>query len=125
MNKDKIDLDHNHDDECGCGHDHDHNGDMEIITLTLDDGSEVECGIIGLFEVEDKEYIALLELVGEEVLIFSYTEDEEGFSIAPIEYDEEFDLVVEAYYALFADILEDEYEDFELEDFDLEDDEEE
>ena len=84
MDRDK----HIHDENCQ----HDHNHDfMDIINLTTEDGEEVECGIIGTFEVEDKEYMALLDLETEDVLLFAYTEDEEGFELAPIEDDEEFD----------------------------------
>lgn len=50
---------------CGCGHDHEHEEDvmdLETMFLTLDDDTEMECGILGVFEVEGlegKEYIAL------------------------------------------------------------------
>ena len=111
MDKDNLELEHEHDDGCGCGHDHD--DDMDIITLNLDDGTEVECAIMGTFEVEDKEYMALLAIDDDEVLLFSYSEDEEGFELMPIEEDAEFDLVSEAYYELFADEFEG--EDFEEE----------
>lgn len=99
---------HVHDEFC----DHDHDDDMDIITLTLDNGADVECGIIGTFEVEDKEYMALIAIEDEEVLLFGYTEDEDGFDLLPIEDDAEFDLVAEAYYELFAD----EFDDYEEED---------
>ena len=101
----KSDFEHQHDHSCDCGHDHDE--DLEIITLTLDDGTEVECGIIGTYEVEDKSYMALLAIEDEEILLFNYEEDEEGFEITPIEDDEEFDLAAEAYYELFADEFDD------------------
>ena len=31
----------------------------DIITLEYDDGTEEECGVIGVFDVDDKDYIAL------------------------------------------------------------------
>ncbi len=31
----------------------------DIITLEFDDGVEEECGILGVFDCDDKEYIAL------------------------------------------------------------------
>lgn len=90
---------------CGCGHDHehDHDEDMEIITITLEDGTELECAIMGIFEVEEKEYMALWAMEPDEVLLFGYKELEDEFEITPIEDDEEFDLVSEAYYVLFSD----------------------
>ncbi|TFZ40818.1 DUF1292 domain-containing protein [Soehngenia longivitae] len=82
---------------------------MEIITLTLEDDTELECAVMGIFEVEDKEYIALLPLTEEddedEVLLYQYVEDEENdeFELLLIENEEEFDVVAEAFYTLFSD----------------------
>ena len=50
---------HVHDEHCN--HDHDHEG-IDIIYLTLEDDSELECEVLGIFSVEDKEYIALLPI---------------------------------------------------------------
>ena len=102
-------------------HDHDHDHDheeMEIITLTLEDDTELECAVMGIFEVEDKEYIALLPLGDEEeeedVLLYGYKEiSEEEFELALIEEEEEFELVSEAFYALYTD--EDEFDEDEEE----------
>ena len=65
---------------CGCGHDHDHDVEelgLETVTLTLDDDTELECAVIGIFDVEGiegKEYIALLPEDDETVLIYEYKE---------------------------------------------------
>lgn len=90
-----------HQHECGCGHDHD--DEMDTIYLNLEDGTDVECGILGIFEVEDNEYMALWAIEEDEVLLFAYDEDGEEFELNPIEDDEEFELVSQAYYALFSD----------------------
>lgn len=84
-------------------HDHSHDHEHEHITLTLDDGSEIECHVLGTFEVDDIEYIALLPIGEEEVFLYRYTEDEDGIELINIEDDEEFDIVSEAFYALFGD----------------------
>ena len=79
---------------CGCGHDHDHvheEMEMETLTLTLDDDTELECGVLGVFAVEGiegKEFIALLPLEDETVLLYEYKEDEEGIELLNIESDE-------------------------------------
>lgn len=105
---DNKNKDLEHCDTCGCGHDHDHE-EMDVIYLTLDDDSELECGVIGIFEVEDKEYIALLPIGEEEVLLYEYKDlGEEDFDLLPIEDEEEFELVSEAFYALYSD--EEEYD---------------
>jgi len=103
---------HVHDENCN--HDHEHE-EMDMIYLTLDDDSELECGVLGIFEVEDKEYIALLPVGEEEVLLYEYKElENEEFDLGPIDDEEEFALVSEAFYALYSDD-EDEFEEFEEE----------
>lgn len=106
------------DKECNCGHDHEHNHDheeIEVIYLTLDDDTELECEVLGIFGVEDKEYIALLPMEEDaDVLLYSYEEiDEEEFNLGQIEDEEEFDIVAEAFNALFLE--DDDFEDDELE----------
>lgn len=105
---------HNHDEHChNCGnHDHHHHDhdeeEMDIIHLTLDDDSTLECGVLGIFEVEDKEYIALLPLnedgSEDEALLYEYKElEDDEFDLSLIEDEDEFNSVVDAFYALFSD----------------------
>ncbi len=76
--------------------------DMETITITLHDNSEMECHVIGIFDALEREYIALLPVGEEEALIYRYTEDEEGEVILDIiEEDEEFNIVSEEFYGYF------------------------
>lgn len=90
---------------CGCG-EHDH--EEEIMTITLEDGTELECAIVAIFPVEDKDYIALMPLDREEegeVLLYGFEEYEDGsYELLSIESDEEYDLVTKA----FDEILEEE-----------------
>ena len=69
--------------------------------LTLDDDTEVECGILGVFEVEGKEYIALLPLEDETVLLYAYSEDGDDIQLDVIEDDETFEKVSNAFYDLY------------------------
>ena len=93
------DNEHVHDENCN--HDHEHE-DMDVIYLTLDDDTELECGVLGIFEVEDKEYIALLPIDDEEVLLYEYKElEDEEFDLLPIA-EEEFETISEAFYALYS-----------------------
>ena len=79
--------------------------DDMIVTLELDDGTEVECAILTIFDVKDIDYIALIPLNedGEgnedgEVLIYRYAEDGEGNpSLSNIENDEEYEIVAERF----------------------------
>ena len=69
--------------------------DVEIITLEFDEGEEVECEIMGVFEFNGKEYIALIPDDGtDDVYIYGYKEvGEEEFEIVDIEDDAEFEAV--------------------------------
>lgn len=102
------DKKHVHDEHCNHDHNHDHDHDhehedMDVIYLTLDDDTELECAVLGIFEVEDKEYIALLPIDDEEVLLYEYKElEDEEFDLLPIE-EEDFELVSEAFNALYSD----------------------
>ena len=82
------------------------------VTLSLDDGRDVECGIVAVFPVGERNYIALLPLNDEEaiegeVYLYRYDEDADGEpSIDNIEDDEEYEAVVDAFDELMD---EDEY----------------
>ena len=95
---------------CGCGHDHDHemeDQELETMTLTLEDDTELQCAILGIFDVEGiegKEYIALLPEDDETVLIYQYNEiDDDNFELLTIEDDDEFDKVSSSFDSLFND----------------------
>lgn len=110
---------HNHGD---CGPDCDHEDD--IVTLTLDDGTELQCSILSIFPVDDKEYIALLPIdeESEEVFIYRFidTGDDEPI-LENIEDDDEFEAVADA----FDEMLDsEEFDDFFDEDIDFDDEDE-
>lgn len=80
-------------DGCGCGEEHEHEHDT--VTLTLEDGSDLECPIIDIFEIDDQGYIALLHPKDEVALLYRFSEDydDDSIEITGIESDEEFDKV--------------------------------
>ena len=88
--------------------------EVDMITLTMDDDTEVQCEVIGFFEVEENEYIALLPMDDEEegeVYIYRYSEDEEGNPVLDnIESDEEFEKAGEAFDELLDSVEFDEEE---------------
>lgn len=106
---------HNHDCGCGCG-------DQEeqlTVTLTLDDGSEVECAVLTIFPVNNKNYIALLPITEEveedgEVFLYRFNElENDEIELLNIESDEEYEAVADAFDELlddeeFEEILEEE-----------------
>ena len=73
------------------------------ITLTLDDDSELECAVVAIFPVQDKDYIALLPLGVEDAQVYLYRfkhNADEDLELENIEDDTEFEAVANAYDAL-------------------------
>lgn len=79
--------------------------ETEVITLEFDDGVEVECEIMGVFDYEGKEYIALIPDDGsDDVYIYGYKEvGEDEFELVDIEDDAEFEKVVAEFDKIVAD----------------------
>ena len=69
--------------------------EVDIITLEFDEGEEVECEIMGVFDFNGKEYIALIPDDGtDDVYIYGYKEvGEDEFEIVDIDDDAEFESV--------------------------------
>ena len=65
----------------------------EILTLEFDDGESFECGIMGIFDLDDKQYIAL-ETFDEsnDVYLYEYVPTDEDFELVDIP-EEDFDRV--------------------------------
>ncbi|NLP33872.1 MAG: DUF1292 domain-containing protein [Clostridiales bacterium] len=87
---------HKHTDDCGCGHDHEH----DFITLSLDDGTDLDCVVLAIFTVEEKEYIALQPIEGEEddnVFLYRFIDHEDEPELLNIEDDDEFEAVADAF----------------------------
>ena len=70
--------------------------EADVITLEFDDGMEVECEIMGVFDYNGKEYIALIPDDGtDDVYIYGYKRvGDDEFELIDIEDDGEFGAVV-------------------------------
>ena len=70
--------------------------EADVITLEFEDGVEVECEIMGVFDCNGKEYIALIPDDGtDDVYIYGYKEvGEDEFELIDIEDDAEFEAAV-------------------------------
>ena len=79
--------------------------DEDFITLEFEDGQEIECEIMGIFECEGKEYIALIpDDDTDDVYIYGYKEiSEEEFELVDILDDAEFDKVVKEFDKITAE----------------------
>lgn len=94
----------------------DNEDDDVVVTLNLDDGSEVTCEILTIFDIGEQDYIVLLPLDenGEEnpdgeVYIYRYFEDETGApSLDNIESDEEYAAVSAKFDELYGESLDEE-----------------
>ncbi len=75
--------------------------DRDTMTLDLDDGGSLECIVLSVFPVNNKQYIALLPMndegkVEEDAQIYLYRFEELGddeINLENIEDDDEFELV--------------------------------
>jgi hypothetical protein len=76
--------------------------DSEFITLEFDDGMSIECEIMGVFDFEGKEYIALIpDDDSDDVYIYGYKEvSDDEFELIDILDDDEFERVIEEFEQL-------------------------
>ena len=88
----------------------------DTVTLTLDDGSDLECAILSIFPVDGVNYIALTPLnvpeEEQEIFFYRYTEDADGEpGLENIEDDNEYEAAIDAFDELldemeFAEVTE-------------------
>ena len=81
---------HEHGCDCGC-----ENEEENIFTLEFDDDENVECVALGIFEVDGKDYVALVptDEESDDIFLFEYREAGEEFELIDIEDDDLFDKV--------------------------------
>lgn len=94
-----------HNQDCGCGCGHDHENEHDSITLSLDDGTELNCVVLDIFSVDNKDYIALQPEEGEEeddnVFLYRYIQEGDGDpELLNIDDDDEFEAVADAFEEL-------------------------
>ncbi|MDF2804242.1 MAG: hypothetical protein K0S61_4147 [Anaerocolumna sp.] len=96
---------HVHGHDCDCGHDHEHDHEQMNVTLTLDDGKEIECEVLCIFPVGEKDYIALVpadrnedEEEEGEIFLYQFIEHEnDEIELLNIDNDDEFEAVSDAF----------------------------
>ena len=72
------------------------------VTLTLDDDTELECAVLTIYEVDGKEYIALLPMDEAEnedgdVYLYRYSEVDGEPTLENIEDDEEYEAAADGF----------------------------
>ncbi|CAJ1314338.1 DUF1292 domain-containing protein [Paenibacillus sp. PK4536] len=90
---------HVHDENCNHDHDHDHEAEEYVLTLTDDEGNDVEMVLVETFDVGEKLYALLLERGNPEAdgYIMRLEEEEDGFELQNIEDEKEWAAVEKAY----------------------------
>lgn len=79
------------------------NGQATTVSITLEDDTVIDCVVLGIFEADGREYIAVLPEDGKEdeeglVYLYRYSEGQEGEPILEnIESDEEYEIVSDAF----------------------------
>jgi uncharacterized protein YrzB (UPF0473 family) len=89
---------------CGCGcndsceeHDHEHEN---MIYLETVDGENLACNVLGTFDVDEKEYIALLPEDSESVFIYQFKENDEELELIRIEDENEYKKISEIFLSM-------------------------
>ena len=77
----------------------------EIITLEFEDDTKVDCEVMGIFDCDDKDYIALIPQDGtDDVYIYGYQEYDDGsFELEDIEDDELFKKVAAEFESIMSE----------------------
>ena len=90
---------HTHDHNCDCGC-----NEEVTVTLILDNDEVIECAVLTIYSVDNKEYIALLPLDEDgdneegDVFIYRYVETEDGEpTLENIEDDDEYEAAADAF----------------------------
>ncbi len=90
------------DPECNC------EGNIEQLELELEDGTRINCFIIGVFDCNDKEYVALTpqEEDSEDVFLYAFKETDEGVELIDIDDEDEFQAVSEQFAMIMEESIE-------------------
>ena len=90
------DDEHGCGDSCGCGC----GGHQQAVLISFDDGTECECPVLSIFDVNEQEYIALYHPERQKALLYRFKEDSDGIFLENIDDEEEFDFVANAFQGL-------------------------
>ena len=79
--------------------------ELEVITLEFDDDTKMQCEIMGVFPLDDKDYIALIPQDGsDDVYLYRYQEYDDGtFELMDIDDDAQFHKVAREFDAIMAE----------------------
>lgn len=98
-------------DTCGCGSDGsscgggcscggDCSGHGQMVHISFEDGSEYDCPVLSIFNIEEQEYIALYHPEKQRALLYRFAEEETGIFLESIDDEEEFNAAANAFQNL-------------------------
>lgn len=73
------------------------------IHIVTDEGEELECSVIGIFELDEYEYIAMVPDGTGDLYLYRYAETEDGIELDSIEDMDEMNRVENLFFELFGD----------------------
>lgn len=85
---------------CDCNHE-----EESVIYVTFEnEEEEVACDVLGIFDVDGQEYVALVpQDSDDDILLYRFAEEEDSVSLTEIETDEEYEKVAIAFETEFFD----------------------
>ena len=88
---------------CDCNHE-----EEPVIYVTFEnEDDEVACDVLGIFTVDEQEYIALVpQDTEDDVLLYRFDEENDEINLTEIETDEEYEKVAHAFEKEFFDDIE-------------------
>lgn len=84
---------------CGCGGGCG-GGQGQMVRINFEDGTEYDCPVLSIFNIDEQEYIALYHPEKQRALLYRFEEDENGIFLDSIDNEEEFNMVAEAFQNL-------------------------
>lgn len=85
---------------CGCGSGGCGGGSEQIIRIAFEDGTEYDCPVLSIFDINEQEYIALYHPEKQRALLYRFKENQEGVYLESIDNEEEFNLAANAFQNL-------------------------
>lgn len=80
---------------CGCG-----GGEGQSVRIAFEDGTEYDCPVLSIFDINEQEYIALYHPEKQKALLYRFKEDINGIFLEGIDDETEFELVARAFQNL-------------------------
>ena len=79
--------------------------EMDYVTMTLEDGTDLKCGVVAIYPANDRQYVALMPLddddnqIGDEIYLYRFIGhgDDQDPELDMIADDEEYEIAADAY----------------------------